>query len=100
MIHDSKQLIHLIYKIPALKKLSNYRCFELILENIESHVPLKVENLQFRKGKLIFYIRHPTVKLLLLSKKEDIYKILNFEECQYIKENIKCIECILSDNFN
>ncbi len=99
MLHDTKELIHLIYKIPNLKKLSNYKCFENILKNIDKEISQKINSFEFKNGILILVVKHPSIKMLLKSQMEFIYRGLETIECNSIKDNLESINFKLSYNY-
>lgn len=90
MIYDTKQIVHKIFELPQLKKLSNYRCFDSILENIGQNRGKLIEKVEYKKGYLYFFVKHPTVKMAIQYDLNELKYILSIDNiCKYIKDNYK-----------
>jgi len=90
MIYDIEKIIHKIYDIPQLKKLSNYRCFDSILNSLDTNLKNKVSNMSYKYGYIYISVKHPAVKMALQYKLERFDNILDIDKkCKYIKGHFK-----------
>lgn len=90
MIYDTDKLIDRVYKIPELKKLSNFRCFEYIETNLVSEINGIIENISYKKGFLYFEVKHPAHKMYLQYQLNEIETLLKqSSSCFYILENFQ-----------
>jgi hypothetical protein len=93
-----EQIIHKVYEIPQLKKLSNYRCFDIIYEHIDEHLVKKINSNYFQNGYIYILVSHPAVKMALQYELESqIHYFLALDyTCKHIKENFKGIKVLIS----
>jgi hypothetical protein len=93
MIYDVENLVHTVYKLPQLKKLSNYKCFDFIIETLH----LSNTILAFKNKKLLFYVNHPIQKIELQNNLENLKNILKrCKSCEYISNNFSDFEIQIS----
>ncbi|EJF06773.1 hypothetical protein ThvES_00011160, partial [Thiovulum sp. ES] len=89
MVHDIENLLHTVYKLPQLEKLSNYKCFDHIIECLN----LKDTILSFKHKKIIFWVSHPIQKIELHRKLYELNSILNNSEtCKKISNSFSDFE--------
>lgn len=90
----------MVYKLPQLKKLSNYRCFEHILENLKKRELDFVEKVTFKRDLLIFYVGHPTDRFYLKHNLEDLEEILHsYRFCENILQKYSGFKIYLSKDW-
>ena len=90
MIYNIEQIIHKVYEIPQLKKLSNYRCFDFILERLDENLAYMIEDIYYKYGYIYFIVKHPAVKMALQYSLTGLEDTLQEDEtCKYMRENFK-----------
>ena len=100
MIYNIEKIIHKVYAIPQLKKLSNYRCFDHILDNLDENLANKISKISYRYGYIYFSVTHPSIKMTLQYKLEQLEMMFeSYETCKYIKDNFKGFYIEISTNF-
>jgi hypothetical protein len=84
MVHNIENLVDTVYKLPQLERLSNYRCFDHIIESLN----LKDTILSFKQKKIIFFVSHPTKKIELHRKLYELNSVIrNTVLCDFIAKN-------------
>jgi hypothetical protein len=100
MIYNIEQIIHKVYAIPQLKKLSNYRCFDFIYEHLEEVLVKNIREVYFKNGYIYFQVSHPAIKMALQYELESqIHHLLESNKtCEYMKNNFKGVNVKIDSN--
>ncbi len=94
MVRDIDYLLDRVRQLPELKKLDNFYCFAHIRKNLD----MEVENISFKSGTLYIGVSHPTKKMVLMYRLDEVKKILENEHtCKYISQNLKKIQISIFD---
>ncbi len=88
MIRNIDYLLDKVRQLPELKKLNNFYCFEHIRKNLD----IEIVNISFRSETLYIGVSHPTQKMILMHRLNEVNNILvNEHTCEYISQNLKKI---------
>jgi hypothetical protein len=98
LIKDSKKLVHNIFNLPQLAKLSNYKCFDKFRKELPKGLDRGIKDIFYKNRTIYIQVSHPTTKMELSYLAEELFNEVFHKEksCEYMQENLLSVKVFIS----